>query len=117
MGHHACYEKRDIILKSDPSVQPDVETDQPLPMLLKTCEYVLSTSVVETLKKHRQLKVKGTVTSGKVLIGIEGETIKSFEFVNDSFTLLEDLNRGDKIVFLYQGNGTIIDMKAEIVKK
>ena len=121
MGHHRCYEKRDILLNSDPSVQPPAETAQPLPMLLKTCEYVLSTSVVETLKKCRQLKVKGSVTSGKVLIAIEGETIKSFEFVSDmvkeSFTLVEDLKRGDKIGFAYEGNGTVVDMKAEIVKK
>ena len=117
MGHHRCYEKRDILLNSDPSVQPLAETAQPLPMLLKTREYVLSTSVVETLEKCRQLKVKGSVTSGKVLIAIEGETIKSFEFVNESFTLVEDLKRGDKIVFAYEGNGTVVDMKAEIVKK
>ena len=117
MGHHRCYEKTDICLKSDPSVQPPTETEQPLPMLLKTCEYVLSTSVVETLKKCRQLKVKGSVASGKVVVVIEGETIKRFEFVDDSFTLVEDLKKGDKIVFLYQGEGAIVDMKAEIVKK
>ena len=87
-------------------------------MLLKTCKYVLSTSVVETRKKCRQLKVSGSITDGKVIIVVEGETIKTFEFVNEtSFSLVEDLKKNDKIVFLYQGEGTVIDMKAEIVKK
>jgi len=117
MSHHKCHQKTDICLKSDTTLQPPTETAQPLVMLLKTCEYVLSTSALETLKKCRQLKVKGSVTLGKVIIIIEGETIKTFEFVNDSFTLIEDLKRGDKIVFLYEGDETVVDMKAEIVKK
>ena len=117
MGHHKCCKTPDIQLNSDSSVQPLTETEQPLPMLLKTCEYVLSTSVVETLKKCRQLKVKGSVTSGKVIVVIEGETIKNFEFENDSFILVEDLKKGDKIIFLYEGNETVVDMKAKIVKK
>ena len=114
MGCH----KPDICLKSDQSLQLPAETLQPLPMLLKKCEYVLLTSVVETLKKDRQLKVKGSVSNGKIRIVIEGETIRYVEFENkSSFTLLEDLNKGDKIVFLYQGNETLVDIKAKVVKK
>jgi len=121
MNHNKCHQKTDICLKSDTTLQPPTETAQPLVMLLKTCEYVLSTSVVETLKKCRQLKVKGKVTSGKVIIIIEGKTIKTFEFVSDMgeeyFTLVEDLKKGDKIIFLYEGNETFVDMKVKIVKK
>ena len=118
MGNYKHCETPDIQLKSDSSVQPVTQTSQPLPMLLKTCEYVLSTNVVETLKRCRQLKAKGSVSNGKVIIVIEGETIRTFEFVNQmSFTLVEDLKKGDKIVFLYQGDGTVVDMKVKVVKK
>ena len=118
MGHYKCHKQPDIELKSDTSVQPIAETPQPLPMILKNCEYILSTSVVETRKKCRQLKVEGSVTNGKAIIVIEGETLREFEFQNTpQFSLTEDLKKGDKVVFLYEGEAAIINMKAEIVKK
>ena len=118
MGH--C--KPDIVLRSDTEVlTPTTEFPSALPMLKESCDYILFSEgvVLQTLKKCRKLVVKGSVTNGKLIITVQTgeETPRIFEFENESdFTLIENLKKGDKIVFSYLGTSTVINIKAKIVK-
>ena len=117
MGKYA-----DIVLTSEPGVLADTSVPASLPMRNVICEYslLMNNFVLTTLKNCRQLRVKGSVTNGKLIVSIQTgtDTPRLFEFENvPEFSLTEDLLKNDKIVFSYVGTGTTIDIKAIIEKK
>ena len=118
MGHCSYT---DIVLKASNELLPGSEEPTPLPLVQETCEYVLGMGSVllETLKKCRQLKAEGSVSGGKVIITIQHgtETPYSFEFVEQDFSLTENLKKGDKISFAYQGETVTVNMKIKLVKR
>ena len=112
----------DIVLTSEAGVLPDTSVPASLPMRNVTCEYslLMNDFVLTTLKNYRQLRVKGSVTNGKLIVSIQTgtDTPRLFEFENvPEFSLTEDLLKNDKIVFSYVGTGTVIDIKAKIEKR
>ena len=112
----------DIVLTSEAGVLADTSVPASLPMRNVVCEYslLMNDFVLTTLKNCRQLRVKGSVTNGKLIISIQTgtDTPRLFEFENvPEFSLTEDLLKNDKIVFSYVGTDTVIDIKAKIEKK
>ena len=110
-----CH-KPDIVLKA--SGQQDEPGGPILPLTQKTCKYELDVSALKILKKCRELKVKGSVTGGSVIISVQTgtETPRQFTFENETFELVENLKKGDAIVFLYFG-APIVELKASIRKR
>lgn len=112
----------DLVLYSVAEVLPTSTELISLPVVEKTTKYSITSQGVQvvTHKKYRVLKVRGSVTNGKLVVSVQTgeETPRTFTFENESdFTLVDDLLKGDKIVFLYSGTGTLIDVKIQIVKK
>ncbi len=121
MGYkHRHCRKPDIVLRSDPETLEPALEGAPLPVLLKKRKYTLFSegSLLEVKKCHRQLKVKGSVTNGKFFVTIQKgeEEPRVFEFENSDFSLVEKVKKGDKIFLGYEGTGTVVDMKAKVVK-
>ena len=124
------HRKPDIVLTANLE-RPESTDLTPLPLTQETCEYILNTlggfrcnefegPQLIIKKKHRQLKVKGSVR-GQVEITIQKgeETPRVFGFVDDDdFELEVDLVKGDKITFRYgAGSNSTIKLKALVVKK
>ena len=113
----------DIVLTSEGGVLADApEVPVTLPMRIVSCEYslLMNDFVLTTLKNCRQLRVKGSVTNGKLIISIQTgtDTPRIFEFENvPEFSLTEDLLKNDKVSFSYIGTDTVIDIKAKISQK
>ena len=123
------HRKPDIVVTAD--LRPDPTDLTPLPLTQETCEYILNTlggfrcnefegPQLIIKKKHRQLKVKGSV-AGQVEITIQTgeETPRVFGFTDeDNFEVEADLVKGDKITFRYgAGSNSTIKLKALVVKK
>ena len=110
----------DIVLTSEDGVLADApEVPVPLPMRNVTCDYslLMNDFVLTTLKNCRQLRVRGSVTNGKLIVSIQTgtDTPRLLEFENvPEFSLTEDLLKNDKITFSYVGTGTTIDIRAKI---
>jgi len=108
MGYkHKCkHHEPDIVLSLETGIlEPNPSEEVPVPLYLeqKVCKYELGlVNQIITLKKCRELRVKGSSKATSVIITIQTgtETPRVFTFENDvNFELVENLKKGDVVFF------------------
>ena len=108
MGYkHKCkHHEPDIVLSLETGIlEPNPSEEVPVPLYLqqKVCKYKLGlVNQIITLKKCRELRVKGSSKATSVIITIQTgtETPRVFTFENDvNFELVENLKKGDVVFF------------------
>ena len=122
MGRRSkCDRKPELVLTSALESLESTEEAKPLPLKQKTYKYELDmTEVTILVRKYcRVLKVVGTLVNSRVVISVQKDedTPRVFEFVNESFELEENLQKGDKIRFEYQSEAEgSIELVASVTK-